>query len=60
MTKTLKKKIIEDLGTGIACSNDLWKLRIAFGFAIDNLEHSLIEAEILKNSMREIEQEVKV
>jgi hypothetical protein len=60
MTKELKKQIIEDLECVIACRNDLWKLRIAFDFAIANLENTLIEAEIIKNSMREIEQEVKV
>jgi hypothetical protein len=61
MTKALKKQIIEDLETVITCTNDLWKLRIAFDFAIDNLKHSLIEADILKNSMEaEAEQEIEV
>jgi hypothetical protein len=58
MTQTsnlLKTQIREDFKRLIECSNELWRLRVMTDYAIDDLEASLRDAEILDDSLTEEE-----
>ena len=48
ITKKQKQQLIDDFEELVACSNDLWKLRITLDFAIDNVKATLREMELLE------------
>jgi hypothetical protein len=49
VNEKLKMQIGEDIEELIVCSNELWRLRSEFDFAIDNLEQTLREVKILED-----------
>ena len=53
ISELLKTQILKDFEKLIECSNDLWRLRIAFDCAIDDLEATLQDAGIITDPLPE-------
>ena len=52
-SELLKRQIQKDFEKLIECSNDLWRLRISYDCAIDDLEATLQDAGIIEEPLPE-------